>query len=128
MSLNDQYDAKVARRARLAEEISVSAELRTRDYIIDDLIAADYAGTAAGSFHNVDRIFLRWDRPDWFEYIPTPRSRPAEGFRCGARHHRRGAKDVDGGWADAEIGGDVPHGLCQGELLDCEEAVCEPAR
>jgi hypothetical protein len=69
MSLQEQYEAKIARRARLDDTTSISAEVGTRDFIIDDLIAANYAGTVAGSFQNVDRIVLRWDRPDWFEYI-----------------------------------------------------------
>jgi hypothetical protein len=69
---NPAYDAKVARRASLNEAISHSDEVRTRDFIIDDLIAADYAGTAQGEFANVERIILRWERPDWFEYLPDP--------------------------------------------------------
>jgi hypothetical protein len=72
MSREAQYDAKVARRERLNEAISHSDEVRTRDFIIDDLIAADYAGTAQGVFANVERIHLRWERPDWFEYLPDP--------------------------------------------------------
>jgi hypothetical protein len=71
-SLERHYAAKIARRARIDEQTSVDAELRTRDYIIDDLIAADYDGTLVGVFRNVDRIHLRWARPDWFEYIPDP--------------------------------------------------------
>ena len=69
---NPTYDAKVARRERVNESITRGAELRTRDWIIDDLIAADYGATPVGSFENADRIHLRWDRPDWFEYLPDP--------------------------------------------------------
>jgi hypothetical protein len=69
---NTVYDAKVMRHERLNDSITRSAELQTRDYIIDDLLAADYDGTPAGTFHNVDRIILRWERPDWFEFIPDP--------------------------------------------------------
>ena len=69
---NPAYDAKVARHERINDTVTKSAELSTRDFIIDDLIAADYAGTPVGSFQNLDRLFLRWERPDWFEYLPDP--------------------------------------------------------
>jgi hypothetical protein len=67
---NPTYDAKVARRERLNETVTPAAEARTRDWIIDDLMAADYGATPVGRFENVDRILLRWDRPNWFEYLP----------------------------------------------------------
>ena len=70
MSRCDRYTEKIARREKLDDRTTVSTELRTRDYVIDDLIAADYGATQIGSFQNVDKLFLRWDRPDWFEYIP----------------------------------------------------------
>ena len=71
MSREAQYSAKVARRERVNQAVTRSDEIRARDFIIDDLLAADYAGTALGTFRNVERIHLRWDRPDWFEY-PRP--------------------------------------------------------
>lgn len=72
---NPAYDAKVARYERVNETITKSAELATRDFIIDDLLAADYGATRPGSFQNVDRLILRWDRPDWFEFTPDPERR-----------------------------------------------------
>jgi hypothetical protein len=67
---NPDYDAKVARRESVNATVTPAAELRARDWIIDDLIAADYGATTVGRFENIDRIFLRWERPDWFEYVP----------------------------------------------------------
>ena len=72
MSREAQYAAKVARRERINQAVTRSDEIRTRDFIIDDLIAVDYAGTAHGTFRNLERIQLRWDRPDWLEYNPDP--------------------------------------------------------
>jgi hypothetical protein len=67
---NPAYNAKVARREWRNETVSPAAELRTHDWIIDDWITADCGTTSAGSFPNADRIFLRWERPDRFEYVP----------------------------------------------------------
>jgi hypothetical protein len=70
MTLAQDYAAKIARRARLNDRVTRSLEIRSFDYIVDDLIAADYGATPVGRFENVDKIPLRWDHPDWFEYIP----------------------------------------------------------
>jgi hypothetical protein len=49
-------------------------EMQSQSVGIDDFIAADYAGTPVGKFLNVDKLFLRWAAPDWFEYIPDPQA------------------------------------------------------
>ncbi len=93
---NPAYDAKVARRERVDETVTPSAELRTRDWIIDDLIAADYAGTPAGRFENVGRILLRWERPDWFEYLPDTAA-PFRFIRASGEAIEPGRMITDGG-------------------------------
>src|SRR5688572_24144428 len=48
----------------------VDEEIQAQSLVLDDFIAADYGATSAGKFLNVDKLFLRWAAPDWFEYIP----------------------------------------------------------
>ena len=96
MSLNPQYDAKVARRERVNASITRSAELQTRDYIIDDLLAANYGATPQGTFRNADRLTLRWDRPDWFEFLPDP-ERPFAFTRASGEVIMPGRMITDGG-------------------------------
>jgi hypothetical protein len=93
---NPAYDAKVARRERTNDSISRSAELQTRDWIIDDLLAADYGATPQGTFHNADRLILRWERPDWFEFIPDP-ERPFAFTRASGETITPGRMITDGG-------------------------------
>ena len=91
-----QYDAKVARRERINASITRSAELQTRDYIIDDLLAANYGATPQGTFENADRLILRWERPDWFEFLPDP-ERPFAFIRASGEKITPGRMVTDGG-------------------------------
>ncbi|MEJ2124824.1 MAG: hypothetical protein P8Y47_08440 [Alphaproteobacteria bacterium] len=68
---NKRYLAKIARRERL-EASQEKADTFVRKSIIGDYFSADYNATPAGTFQNLDKINLRWLRPDWFEYIPDP--------------------------------------------------------
>lgn len=68
---NKRYLAKISRRERLQARLE-NAETTVRKSIIGDYFSADYAATPAGTFQNLDKINLRWLKPDWFEYIPDP--------------------------------------------------------
>src|SRR4051794_39400960 len=71
LSLNE----KSARRQATDEQILSAADDKTaQSVIIDDFFKADYGATPAGRFLNPEKLFLRWAKPDWFEYLPDPQN------------------------------------------------------
>src|SRR4051812_3665262 len=68
-------EEKSASRERINQTVATSRELSEPfDFIIDDLLAADYGATQVGVFRNVASFHLRWVKPDWFEYLPDGQS------------------------------------------------------
>lgn len=64
-------DEKSARRQATDEQIlSASDDKTAQSVIIDDFVKADYGATPVGKFLNPEKLFLRWAKPDWFEYLP----------------------------------------------------------
>jgi len=77
ISLNE----KSARRQAIDEQLLSTAEDKsTQSYGIDDFVKADYDKTPVGKFLNVDKLLLRWAKPDWFEYLPDAKDQFA--FVC----------------------------------------------
>jgi hypothetical protein len=72
MSLSE----KSARRQATDEQIRIAGadDKSAQSVIVDDFFKADYGATPTGKFLNADKLFLRWAKPDWFEYIPDPQS------------------------------------------------------
>ena len=67
-------DEKSARRQAIDEQLrSTPDDKRAESIIVDDFVKADYGATSVGKYLNVEKLFLRWAKPDWFEYIPDPK-------------------------------------------------------
>lgn len=93
MSLNE----KSALRQATDEQIRAAADDKSpQAIIVDDFFKADYRATPAGKFLNVDKLFLRWAKPDWFEYIPDPQS-PLSFVRSTGETITPGRMFTDGG-------------------------------
>lgn len=89
-------EVKMNDRTSVSRTVTKEGELKTYDYILDDLLAADYAATPPGTFRNLDRLVLRWVRPDWFEYHPDP-ERPLQFERSTGETIVPGRMFTDGG-------------------------------
>jgi hypothetical protein len=75
MSLSE----KSAKRQATDEQIRATGadDKSAQAIIIDDFFRADYKATPAGKYLNADKLFLRWAKPDWFEYVPDPQNQLA---------------------------------------------------
>lgn len=80
----------------------------TQAVIVDDFVRANYGATPAGKFLNPDKLFLRWAKPDWFEYVPDPRN-PFAYVRASGETITPGKMFTDGGsiprwfWANKNL-------------------------
>lgn len=67
---------KSSRRQAIDEQLMSAADDKSaQSVIVDDFIKADYGATPVGRYLNVDKLNLRWAKPDWFEYLPDPSDR-----------------------------------------------------
>lgn len=90
-------DEKSARRQAIDEQLlSAPDEKRAESIIVDDYVKADYGATPVGKFLNAEKLFLRWAKPDWFEYLPDQKD-PFSFVRSSGETITPGSMFTDGG-------------------------------
>jgi hypothetical protein len=88
---------KSARRQVSDEQLkAVDDDIKAQTWVLDDFVKADYSATPIGKFINVDKLFLRWAKPDWFEYIPASQA-PISFVRSTGETVTPGQMFTDGG-------------------------------
>jgi hypothetical protein len=75
---------------------AIDDDTKAQSWVVDDFIKADYSATPVGKFINVDKLLLRWAKPDWFEYIPDPQG-PVSFVRSTGETITPGRMFTDGG-------------------------------